>query len=164
MGRKAAKADEQKSTKPARAIGKLTDPKMTKRVVAVGKILAPVLAPVLLKAAAGTRSYLDTQRAHRLGVPVERIGAYRGPTGAMGARIDGLGDAIRDLAQRKNNDLQTTRFTEVARARLRDLTAAVQACASMPKAKRTEVLREVARELDAIDADLVTHLMAPRRR
>lgn len=160
---KATKREAKAATKPARAIGKLTDPKIAKRAVAVGKVLAPALAPVLLKAATGTRGYLDQQRAHRLGVPVEQVGEYRGPTGAVGARLTGLGDSIRELAQRRDNDLQVTRFTEVASSRLADLTAAVQACASMPRARRSEVLRAVGHELDSIDADLVAHLMSPRQ-
>lgn len=151
------------ATKPARLVTKLADPKTAKRAVAIGRILAPALAPVLLKAAAGTRGLLDERRARALGVSVDQVGAYRGPTGAAGARITGLGDSIRELASRQGNDLQVTRFTEVAATRLRDLTAAVQACATMPRAKRGEVLRAVSRELDQIDADLVSHLMSPRR-
>lgn len=151
------------ATRPARLVTKLTDPKIAKRAVTIGKVLAPALAPVLLKAAAGTRGLLDERRARALGVPVDQVGAFRGPTGAAGARITGLSDSVRELASRKGNDLQVTRFAEVASARLRDLTAAVQASASMPKAKRNEVLRAVSRELDGIDADLVAHLMAPAR-
>jgi hypothetical protein len=151
------------ATRPARLVTKLTDPKIAKRAVTIGKVLAPALAPVLLKAAAGTRGLLDERRARTLGVPVDQVGAFRGPTGAAGARITGLSDSVRELASRKGNDLQITRFAEVASARLRDLTAAVQASASMPKAKRNEVLRAVSRELDGIDADLVAHLMAPAR-
>jgi hypothetical protein len=150
------------ATKPARLVTKLTDPKTAKRALAIGKILAPALAPVLLKAAAGTRGLLDERRARTLGVPVDQVGAYRGPTGAVGARITGLSDSIRELASRKGNDLQVTRFAEVATTRLHDITAAVQACATMPKSRRGEVLRAVSRELDEIDADLVSHLMAPR--
>lgn len=151
------------ATKPARLVTKLADPKTAKRAVTIGKILAPALAPVLLKAAAGTRGLLDERRARALGVPVDQVGAYRGPTGAAGARITGLSDSIRELASRKGNDLQVTRFAEVAATRLRDLTAAVQASATMPRAKRGEVLHAVSRELDEIDADLVSHLMTPRR-
>lgn len=159
---KASKAAaEAKATKPARLVTKLTDPKTAKRAVTIGKILAPALAPLAVKAATGGRAWLDTHRARRLGVPLEEVGAYRGPTGPVGARITGLTDAVRELATRTGNDLQVTRFTEVANRRLKDLTAAVQACASMPRAKRSEVLRAVGRELDGIDADLVTHLMAP---
>lgn len=158
-----AAAAKAAATKPARLVTKLTDPKLAKRAVTIGKIAAPVLAPVLLKAAAGTRGFLDAQRARTLGVPVDQVAAYRGPTGAVGARIDGLTDAIAELGSRAGNDLQVTRFTEVAGTRLKDLTAAVQACASMPKQRRSEVLRAVGHELDGIDADLVTHLMTPRR-
>lgn len=151
------------ATKPARAITKLADPKVAKRAVTVGKVLAPALAPVLLKAATHTRGFLDQQRAHRLGVPVEQVGDYRGPTGAIGARLTGLGDSIRELAQRRGNDLQVTRFTEVAGNRLVDLTATVQAAASMPRTRRAEVLRAVGHELDRIDADLIALLLSHRR-
>lgn len=151
---------EAKATKPARLFGQVTDPKVAKRAVTVGKILAPALAPVLLKAATGTRRYLDERRARELGVPVSEVGAYRGPTGAIGARLTGLTDAITELGQRPSNELQTTRFVDVAQQRLRDLTATVQACATMPRPRRSEVLRAVGRELDGIDADLVAHLMA----
>lgn len=150
------------ATRPARAIQKVTDPKTAKRAIAIGKIVAPVLAPFLIKAAAGARGALDGARARRLGVPVEQVAAFRGPTGPAGARITGLSDAVRELAARKGNDLQVTRFAEVAGARLRDLTAAVQASSTMPRQRRAELLRAVGRELDEIDADLVTHLMTPR--
>lgn len=152
------------ATRPARAIQKMTDPKTAKRAVTVGKIIVPVLAPLLLRAATGARGALDGARARRLGVPVDQVAAFRGPTGPAGARITGLSDAVRELAARKGNDLQITRFAEVAGARLRDLTAAVQASATMPRPQRTELLHAVGRELDEIDADLVTHLMAPRER
>lgn len=158
-----AAAAKAATTKPARLVTKLTDPKLAKRAVTIGKIVAPALAPVLLKAATGARGYLDAQRARTLGVPVDQVAAYRGPTGPVGARITGLTDAIAELGSRRGNDLQVTRFTEVASTRLKDLTAAVQACASMPKPRRNEVLRAVGRELDSIDADLVTHLMSPSR-
>lgn len=169
---KAAKASAKASaaeakaaaTRPARAIQKVTDPKVAKRAMMVGKILAPVLAPFLIKAAAGVRGALDGARARQLGVPVGQVAAFRGPTGPAGARISGLTEAVHELAARKGNDLQITRFADVAGARLRDLTAAVQASATMPRPRRTELLRAVDRELDEIDADLVTHLMAPRPR
>lgn len=169
---KAAKASAKASaaeakaaaTRPARAIQKVTDPKVAKRAMAVGKIVVPVLAPFLIKAAAGARGALDGARARRLGVPVDQVAAFRGPTGPAGARITGLMDAVRELAARKGNELQITRFAEVAGARLRDLTAAVQASATMPRPRRSEVLRAVDRELDEIDADLVAHLMTPRQR
>lgn len=161
--KKAAKATA-KAAKTRGLINRVTDPKSAKRAVAIGKILAPALAPVVIKAAAGARGALDASRARKLGVPVTEVAAYRGPTGTVGARITGLTDAVRELATRPGKDLQITRFTEVASSRLTDLTAVVQAAASMPRSRRSEVLRAVDRELDGIDADLITHLMTPRQR
>lgn len=162
---KAAKAEAKiAKTRPARLLDRATDPKTAKRLVTVGKILAPALAPLAIKAATGARGALDQARARRLGVAVGEVAAYRGPTGPTGARITGLTDAVRELATRPGKDLQVTRFTEVASTRLTDLTAVVQAAATMPRARRSEVLRAVDRELDGIDADLVSHLLAPRPR
>lgn len=154
---KAAAAEA--ATRPARVVDRLTDPKTAKRALSVGKVLAPALAPFAIKAAIGARGFLDHQRAHRLGVSVGEVAQFRGPTGATGARISGLSRSIDELAARKNNDLQVTRFTEVSRGRLDDLTTAVQASASMPRPQRAKVLRAINRELDQISADLMTHLV-----
>lgn len=155
----AAEAAAKAATGPARLVDRLTDPKIAKRALSVGKVLAPALAPYAIKAAISTRGFLDQQRAHRLGVTADEVAAFRGPTGATGARITGLVRSIDELAGRKGNQLQVTRFAEVSRNRLGDLTTAVQASASMPRAGRAKVLRAVNRELDQISADLMTHLM-----
>lgn len=146
-------------TKPARVVATLTNPKTAKRVIAVAKLAGPALAPVVLKAAAGTRSFLDEQRAHRLGVTAAEVGAFRGPTGPTGARISGLLTSIEDLQSRKSSDLRIARFADVSKARLTDLTAATQAAASMPGGRRRTVLRAVSKELDQMGADLMTYLV-----
>jgi len=157
---KAAKAEAAlKATRPARLVDRLTDPKTAKRALSVGKVIAPALAPYAIKAAVSTRGFLDQQRAHRLGVSVADVAQFRGPTGPTGARISGLQRSLAELAARKNNELQVTRFVEVSRARLADLTTAVQASASMPRPRRARVLRAVNRELDQISGDLMTHLV-----
>lgn len=154
---KAAAAEA--ATRPARLVDRLSDPKTAKRALSVGKVLAPALAPYAIKAAVGARGFLDQQRAHRLGVPVAEVAQFRGPTGTTGARISGLSRSIGELAARKDNQLQVTRFADVSRARLTDLTTAVQASASMPRGRRARVLRAVNRELDQISADLMTYLV-----
>ena len=80
-------------------------------------------------------------------------------TAPTGARISGLQRSMAELAARKDNELQVTRFVEVSRARLTDLTTAVQASASMPRPRRARVLRAINRELDRISGDLMTHLV-----
>ncbi len=152
----AAKAE---LTKPARLVATLTSPKTAKRAIAVAKLAGPALAPVVLRAAAGTRSFLDEQRARRLGVTAAEVGAFRGPTGPTGARISGLLTSIEDLQARKRGDLQIARFADVSKTRLADLTAATQASASMPSGRRRTVLRAVGRELDQMGADLMTYLV-----
>ena len=89
--------------------------------------MSAALAPYAIKAAVSTRGFLDQQRAHRLGVSVADVAQFRGPTGPTGARISGLQRSMAELAARKDNELQVTRFVEVSRARLTDLTPAVQA-------------------------------------
>jgi hypothetical protein len=150
---------ERELTRPARAIESLTNPKLAKRTMTVVKIAAPVLAPYLLAASTGARGFLDQQRANRLGVPVAEVGTYRGPTGPTGARISGLRASVDELAARKGSQPAVSRFAQVARGRLADLTTAVQAAASMPGGERRSVLRAVNRELDQLSADLMTHLI-----
>ena len=156
---KAAAEAARPHTKPARAIDKLTDPKLAKRTMAVVKIAAPVLAPYVLTMSTNARGFLDQQRANRLGVPVDRVGSFRGPTGPTGARISGLRGSISELATRKDSNLQVIRFAEVSQRRLADLTTAVQAAASSPSRERRSVLRAVNKELDQVSADLMTHLI-----
>jgi hypothetical protein len=151
---------ETAATRPAaRMVQTLTNPKSAKRALAAAKVLAPALAPFALKAAAGTRNLLDQQRANRLGVTAAEVAAFRGPTGPVGARISGLSRSIDELQSRKGGELQIARFAEVSKARLIDLTTAVQAAASMPPAGRRKVLRAVSKELDQISADLMTYLV-----
>ena len=167
VDRKAGKAAN-KSTKAAEKaapkgfIGTLTDPKSAKRALAVAKIAGPVVAPFALKAATTTRGYLDDRRAIKLGVTADEVAAYRGPTGPAGARIAGLRTSIDELRRRRTTDLQVVRFADVAKARLADLNTAVQTSASMPASHRRGTLAAVGKELNQIEADLMTYLVGHR--
>lgn len=149
------------STRPARAIDKMTDPKVAKRAVTMGTIITPALAPTVLKVAARTRGALDRNRAHRLGVPLSRVAHYRGPTGPVMARLDGLSRSVDKLASRTGNAQDIQAFTASATRRLANLRDTVEAAASMPRAYRSEVLRTVGAELDTVDSDVVAHLLTP---
>jgi hypothetical protein len=155
-GRKAAKAE------PKGVIGTLTDPRTAKRALSVAKIAGPVVAPYALKAATGARGFLDDRRAMKLGVTADEVAAYRGPTGPAGARIAGLRSSIDELSRRHTADLQVVRFADVAKARLADLGTAVQTSASMPPARRRGTLSAVGKELNQIEADLMTYLVGSR--
>lgn len=165
---KAVAAQAKKADKHAKAAAKnvpqpllsrVTDPKAARRALTVAKVVGPAIAPFALKAATSTREYLDNRRAHRLGVTAAEVGAYRGPTGSAEARLSGLKRAIDDVRSRRSGDLQVTRFADVASGRITDLTAAVRAAASMPASRRRATVGAVNRELDQIDADLMTFLV-----
>jgi hypothetical protein len=47
----------------------------------------------------------------------------------------------------------------VATARIADLTTAARAAASMPASRRRATLHAIARDLDRIEADLMTYLV-----
>lgn len=157
--RKAAKAAEKAA--PKSLFDRVTDPKSARRAISVAKVVGPAVAPFALKAATSTREYLDNRRAGKLGVSPDEVGAYRGPTGRTQARLQGLRGSIADLRTRRGTDLQVTRFAEVSDTRIADLSTAVQAAASMPSGRRRVTLQAVNSELDQLDADLMTFLVAP---
>jgi hypothetical protein len=144
---------------PANIVETLTRPRTARRAMRVVKIAGPVLAPFALEAATATRGFLDERRAIKLGVTAEEVAAYRGPTGATAARIASLRSAVDELRRRRTTDLQVTRFADVARARLADLNTAVHTASSMPTSRRRSTLHAVGKELNQIEADLMTFLV-----
>jgi hypothetical protein len=159
--KKAAKAADKAAAAaaPKSLLDRVTDPREAKKAIAVVRIAGPVIAPFALKAATATRGWMDERRAHQLGVTALEVAAYRGPTGATEARLAGLTAALSDLKRRHGGNLQAVRFAEVADQRVADLTIAVRAAASMPSPRRRSTLQAVGRDLDRIDADLMTYLL-----
>lgn len=155
--RKAAKAAAKIA--PKSLFDRVTDPKSARRAMSAAKIVGPALAPFALKAATSTRDYLDNRKAAKLGVSPEEVGAFRGPTGTTEARLKGLQGSIAELRGRRTGDLQVTRFADVAATRIADLTTAVRAATTMPAGRRRVTLSAVNKELDQIDADLMTFLV-----
>lgn len=137
----------------------LGDPKKTKRLLSVGQVVAPILAPVALKAVDGIRLAADQQRAKRLGVPVDDVALYRGPTGPVRARLDAIAAAVRELKDRRTGDADVTSFTDTTLTKLTDLGIAVNAAAPMPAARRKPTVAAVERELDKVESELITHLL-----
>ncbi len=159
LSRAEKKAAKKAAVPPRTLFDKLTDPRTARRAISAAKVAGPALAPFALKAATSTRGWLDEHRARQLGVTALEVAAYRGPTGATGARVAGLTRSIEDLRGRRGGDLQVDRFVDVTQGRLADLTTAVRAAASMPANRRRATLAAVQRDLDRIDADLMTYLI-----
>jgi hypothetical protein len=147
------------ATKPANLVQTLTDPKVARRGLTIVKLVGPTVTPIAIQASVGIRRLVDEQRAQRLGVDPARIGAYRGPTGATAARIDGLSGAVDDLFRRRGSEAPVVRFVDAARRRLADLSNAVETASSMPAGRRRATLRAIHRDLTQTEADLLTFLV-----
>jgi len=153
-----------KSTGTSRSSGvvaSLSDPKTLRRLLLAAKIVGPVVAASAMKASTGVRGALDDRRARQLGVPVDDVAAYKGPSGTAQARIAGLQKAIDELRSRRGTDPKVTRFVESSSARLAELSAATFATASMPASTQRSALRAVSADLDHLDAELMTFLVGP---
>jgi Family of unknown function (DUF6474) len=135
--------------------------KNARRMIAVGKVLAPVLTPLAMRAAAMARGAWDDRRARRLGVAPGELNHYSGKGGALHARISGIAGALRDLKAASAAGVHGDRSAEVDRfvadteRRLVDLVAAVRAAELMPSERRRAAHRAVAAELDRIEPELL---------
>ena len=155
-----AKAAKVRAKQPQGLVAQLTNPKTATRAMAAAKIIGPAVAPYALQAATSARGFLDERRAQKLGVGADEVAAYRGPTGPAGARIASLRSGIDELRRRKVTDGQVSRFADAAKARLADLEIATHTAASMPPARRRGTLTAIGRELNQIEADLMTYLVS----
>ncbi|OHU89881.1 DUF6474 family protein [Mycobacterium talmoniae] len=138
--------------------GKVLSPTRIRRVLTVSRLLAPIVVPVVYRAAMAARGLLDERRADRLGVPLAQIGQFSGHGARLSARIAGAEKTLQ-LVQNKNpKDAETKQFAAAITERLTDLSAAVTAAENMPSARRRAAHAAIAEQLDGIDADLMARL------
>jgi hypothetical protein len=163
-GLKAQRESDQAALKVAEAQlkaareGKLLSTSRIRRVLTVARLLAPVVVPVVYRAAISARGALDQRRADKLGVPLSQIGQFSGVGGALSARIAGAEQSLRKVAEKKPKDPETKQFVTAITDRLSDLSAAVSAAENMPAARRRAAHTAIADQLDGIDADLMARL------
>ncbi|MDT5325500.1 MAG: hypothetical protein QOF25_2652 [Mycobacterium sp.] len=138
--------------------GKLLSPSRIRRVLTVSRLLAPVVVPVVYRAAIAARGTIDQRKADRLGVPLSQLGQFSGAGGALSARIAGAEQSLRQVAESKPKDAETKQFTSAITDRLKDLAAAVTASENMPTTRRKTAHAAIAEQLDGIDADLMARL------
>lgn len=138
--------------------GKLLSPSRIRRVLTISRLLAPVVVPIVYRAAITARGALDQRRADKLGVPLSQIGQFSGVGGALSARIAGAEQSLRKVAEKKPKDAETKQFVAAITDRLGDLSAAVAAAENMPAARRRAAHTAIADQLDGIDADLMARL------
>jgi len=138
--------------------GKLLSPTRIRRVLTVSRLLAPIVVPLVYRAAVAARGFVDERRADRLGVPLSQIGQFSGHGAALSARIAGAEHSLRLVAEKKPKDTETKQFVTAITERLRDLSAAVAAAENMPASRRRASHAAIADQLDGIDADLMARL------
>lgn len=138
--------------------GRLFAPARIRRLLTVTRLLAPVLVPLIYRAATAARGALDERRADRLGVPLAQLGQFSGHGAELSARISGAEQTLRQVAEKKPKDAETKQFVAAINERLTDLAAAVTAAENMPTARRRGAHAAIAAQLDGIDADLMARL------
>jgi len=138
--------------------GKLFSPTRIRRMLTVSRLLAPIVVPLVYRAAIAARGFVDERRADRLGVPLSQIGQFSGHGAALSARIAGAEHSLRLVAEKKPKDAETRQFVTAITERLRDLSAAVTAAENMPASRRRASHAAIADQLDGIDADLMARL------
>jgi len=138
--------------------GKLFSPTRIRRMLTVSRLLAPIVVPLVYRAAIAARGFVDERRADRLGVPLSQIGRFSGHGATLSARIAGAEHSLRLVAEKKPKDVETKQFVIAITERLRDLSAAVAAAENMPASRRRAAHAAIAEQLDGIDADLMARL------
>jgi Family of unknown function (DUF6474) len=138
--------------------GKILSPTRIRRALTVSRLLAPILTPVIYRAAISARALIDQRRADQLGIPLAQIGQFSGSGAAMSARIAGAEKSLRMVQDKKPKDTETKQFVSAIGERLSDLSAAITAAENMPAARRRPAHTAISTQLDGIEADLMARL------
>jgi Family of unknown function (DUF6474) len=138
--------------------GKLLSPTRIRRVLTVSRLLAPVLMPLIYRAAMAARAIIDQRRADQLGIPLAQVGQFSTHGAQLSARIAGAEKSLLMVQDKKPKDAETKQFVSAIIERLSDLSAAVAAAENMPAARRRAAHAAISSQLDGIEADLMARL------
>jgi hypothetical protein len=138
--------------------GKLLSPTRIRRMLTVSRLLAPILTPLIYRAAMAARGLLDQRRADQLGIPLAQIGQFSGHGARLSTRIAGSEHSLRMVQENKPKDAETKQFVSAVTERLSDLSAAVTAAENMPTPQRRAAHAAISAQLDGIEADLMARL------
>lgn len=138
--------------------GKLLSPTRIRRMLTVSRLLAPIVVPLVYRAAMAARGLIDQRRADQLGVPLAQIGQFSGHGARLSARIAGAGQSLQAVQEKRPKDTETKQFVAAISGRLTDLSAAVTAAENMPATRRRAAHAAISKQLDEVDADLMARL------
>jgi hypothetical protein len=145
------------SLKAARE-GKFFSPTRIRRMLTVSRLLAPIVVPVVYRAAMAARGLIEQRRADQLGVPLAQIGQFSGHGARLSAHVAGAEQSLRAVHEKKPKDAETKQFVIAISERLTDLSAAITAAENMPGARRRAAHAAISKQLNEIDADLMARL------
>ncbi len=138
--------------------GKVLSPTRVRRALTVSRLIAPILTPLVYRAAMAARSVIDQRRADQLGIPLAQIGQFSGHGAQLSARITGSEKSLRLVQDNRPKDAETKQFVAAMTERLTDLSAAVIAAENMPAARRRAAHTAISSQLDGIEADVMARL------
>jgi hypothetical protein len=138
--------------------GRLLSPTRIRRLLTVSRLLAPILTPLVYRAAIAGRALIDQRRADQLGIPLAQIGQFSGHGAQLSARVAGAEKSLRMVQDKKPKDVETKQFVSAINERLADLSVAVTAAENMPAARRRTAHGAISSQLDGIEADLMARL------
>jgi hypothetical protein len=138
--------------------GKLLSPTRIRRALTVSRLLAPVLAPLIYRAAIAARGAIDQRRADQLGIPLAQVGKFSGHGARLSARAAGAEQSLRAVQEKKPKDPETRQFVAAISERLSDLSAAISAAENMPTQRRRTAHTAISSQLDGIEGDLLARL------
>lgn len=138
--------------------GKMLSPTRIRRAFTVSRLLAPVLTPLVYRAAIAARGLIDQRRADQLGIPLAQIGQFSGHGARLSARVAGAEQSLRAVQDKKPKDPETKQFASAISERLADLSTAVTAAENMPTQRRRAAHAAISSQLDGIEADLLARL------
>lgn len=138
--------------------GRLFSPTRIRRTLTVSRLLAPVLAPLIYRAAVAARGVIDQRRADQLGIPLAQIGQFSGHGARLSARVAGAEQSLRAVQEKKPKDAETKQFVAAISERLADLSAAITAAENMPTQRRRAAHAAISTQLDGIEGDLLARL------
>ncbi|OBL11801.1 hypothetical protein A5646_09640, partial [Mycobacterium sp. 1245499.0] len=98
--------------------GKIFSPTRIRRVLTVSRLLAPILTPLIYRAAVAARALIDQRRADQLGIPLAQIGQFSGHGAQLSARIAGAEKSLRTVQDKKPKDAETKQFVSAIAERL----------------------------------------------
>lgn len=141
----------------ATADAKRFSPASVRRYLMVARLLAPVVAPVVYRAAVAGRGRISTLQAERAGVAPELLRQYAGHGAALSARIAATRTSLQKVAT-QDSAADSAAFVTAMTKRLDNLSIAVDAAETMSAGQRRTAHRAIEDELGAIDADILARL------